>query len=85
MDQISFLWTITSAHTGAQWVYEYHKSEDIQRLEWPAISPDLNLIEHVWVSLSAQLQLKDQFHRPSTSTKSGCGCRKGLQGSWQTV
>ncbi|GFX65146.1 transposable element Tc3 transposase [Trichonephila clavipes] len=36
-------------------VDECLQSEDIIRMDWPAYSPDLNLIEHVWDMLSRQI------------------------------
>ncbi|GFV43403.1 hypothetical protein TNCV_886411 [Trichonephila clavipes] len=66
-------------HKG-QLVAEYLQSEDSQRLErCPLSLISSNTYE---TSLEAQLQLKDQFQRPSMSSrvpwcKNGCGCHRG--------
>ncbi|GFV51274.1 transposable element Tcb1 transposase [Trichonephila clavipes] len=36
-------------------VDEYLKSEDITRMDWPAYSPNLNPIEHVWDMLGRRI------------------------------
>ncbi|GFT21466.1 hypothetical protein TNCV_2307241 [Trichonephila clavipes] len=55
---------------------KYIQSEDIQRLEWPTMSPDLNPI--YGTSLDAQLQFEDQLQRPSIISRvPWCSCYKG--------
>ncbi|GFV88757.1 transposable element Tcb2 transposase [Trichonephila clavipes] len=36
-------------------VKELLESEDITRMDWPAYSPDLNPIKHVWVALGRRI------------------------------
>ena len=37
---------------------EYLESKDIQRMAWPANSPDLNLIEHAWDALGRVIAMR---------------------------
>ncbi|KAL0151970.1 hypothetical protein M9458_052688, partial [Cirrhinus mrigala] len=42
----------------ARLVTEFLEEEDISRMEWPARSPDLNPIEHIWEQLQSRVQAR---------------------------
>ncbi|GFX20544.1 transposable element Tc1 transposase [Trichonephila clavipes] len=58
----SFSWTTMHRTVAAKQLLE---SEDIERMDWPARSPDLNPIEHVWDFLGRRLAAR------TTSNDSG--------------
>ncbi|GFX89319.1 transposable element Tcb2 transposase [Trichonephila clavipes] len=46
-------------------VEELLESEDITRMDWPAYSPDLNIIEHVWDALGRRIAAR--LHHPENT------------------
>ncbi|GFY36847.1 transposable element Tcb2 transposase [Trichonephila clavipes] len=48
-------------------VEELLESEDITRMDWPAYSPDLNPIEHVWDALGRRIAAR--LHHPENTPK----------------
>jgi len=44
-----------TSHLARQW----HSKNDITRLNWPAISPDLNIIENVWHKLDRCVRMRE--------------------------
>ncbi|GFV80820.1 transposable element Tcb2 transposase [Trichonephila clavipes] len=46
-------------------VEELLESEDITRMDWPAYSPDLNPIEHVWDTLGRRIAAR-LYHPENT-------------------
>ncbi|GFW70179.1 transposable element Tcb1 transposase [Trichonephila clavipes] len=47
------------------------QSEDITRMDWPAYSPDLNPIEHVWDMLGQRIAARQPSSHLSTGTSEG--------------
>ncbi|GFU11679.1 transposable element Tcb1 transposase [Trichonephila clavipes] len=52
-------------------VDECLQSEDITRMDWPAYSPDLNPIEHVWDMLGRRIAARHPPFHLSTGTSEG--------------
>ncbi|GBO36068.1 hypothetical protein AVEN_187631-1 [Araneus ventricosus] len=44
-------------------VDEFLESEDIRRMDWPARSPDLNPIEHIWDALGRAIATRNPLPR----------------------
>ena len=55
---------IHTAHVVQNW-YEKHQSE-LERMEWPPQSPDINIIEHLWCVLERQARNR---YPPSSTVK----------------
>ncbi|GFU38487.1 transposable element Tc3 transposase [Trichonephila clavipes] len=60
-------------------VNEYLQSEDITRVDWPAYSPDLNPIEHVWGMLGRRIAARQP---PPTCLPE---LRRALLGEWCNI
>ncbi|GFW87413.1 transposable element Tcb2 transposase [Trichonephila clavipes] len=53
----------------ANLVEDFLFAEGIARMEWPACSPDMNLIEHVWDALGRQIAGRQPPHKLSKNRK----------------
>ncbi|GFV15662.1 transposable element Tcb2 transposase [Trichonephila clavipes] len=58
---------------------DFHETENIQGMSWPAKSPDLNPIKHVWDMLGRQISALS--HPPSSVTE----LMRALQETWNRL
>ncbi|GFX80260.1 transposable element Tc3 transposase [Trichonephila clavipes] len=63
----------------AMLIDDFLETENIQRMTWPANSPDLNPIEHVWDMLGRQIAALT--HPPSFVTE----LKRSLQEAWNRL
>ena len=54
-------------------VHEYLQRETIERMDWPARSPDLNPIEHVWDMLQTAISARAVQPQSPGAQNSSCG------------
>ncbi|GFU82112.1 transposable element Tcb1 transposase [Trichonephila clavipes] len=67
-----FLFWDESAHPHrANIVDDYLQSDDITRMDWPAYSPDLYPIEHVWDMLGRRIAARQPLSHLSTGSSEG--------------
>ena len=52
--QIIFQQDKAACHT-AHKVTEYSRANNIEKIDWPSLSPDLNIIENIWNLMKAKL------------------------------
>ena len=63
----------------ARIVDQYLDNESIERMDWPARSPDLNPIEHVWDMLGKAVRARE--NQPQTLVQLG----QALQEEWDRI
>ncbi|GFV76901.1 transposable element Tcb2 transposase [Trichonephila clavipes] len=63
----------------AELIDDFLETENIQRISWPANSPDLNPIEHVWDMLGRKIAALS--HPPSSVTE----LKRALQEAWNRL
>ena len=63
----------------ARMIDNFLETNEIQRLDWPAMSPDMNPIENLWAELTRQLDRLEQ--QPSTIPQ----LRVALDTAWRAI
>lgn len=58
---------------------EWREQHGLEKLDWPAQSPDLNPIENIW------MQMKDHVQKRQPSVKSTTDMKEALREAWNAV